>query len=138
MDGSTRHVRQAAAIAIRAGRICLVTSRNGKRWVVPKGCLEPGKSIGETALQEAWEEAGVVGDLDENPLGYYFYEKAGSRYRVTVFLMRVAHVRSDWPERGWRMRRWLSPERALSQVDEFGLRKLIRQVSVSKDAALSH
>ena len=40
-------LQQAAAIPIRLGQVCLITSRNGKRWVVPKGCLEPGKTAGE-------------------------------------------------------------------------------------------
>src|SRR5262245_18842322 len=37
-------VRQADAIPVRAGRVCLVMSSNRKRWVIPKGCIEPGQS----------------------------------------------------------------------------------------------
>ena len=61
MGNAADVVRQAAAVPVEAGRICMVTSRSGKRWVVPKGRLEPGKSAGEIALQEAWEEAGLAG-----------------------------------------------------------------------------
>jgi len=50
-------VRQAAAIPILCGQVCLVSSRSGKRWVIPKGCLEPGKTAAEIALLEAWEAA---------------------------------------------------------------------------------
>src|ERR1700736_677932 len=85
-------IRQAAAIPIRGGQICLVTSRSGKRWVVPKGCIEPGQTAGETALQEAWEEAGLVGSLREQPVGSYQYEKCGIVCHVTVFLMHVTEV----------------------------------------------
>ena len=41
-----------------------ITSRNGKRWVIPKGWIDPGQTAGETALQEAWEEAGLTGALE--------------------------------------------------------------------------
>ena len=70
-------LQQAAAIPVRMGQVCLVTSRSGKRWVIPKGCLEPGKTAGEIALQEAWEEAGIVGVLQPDPVGSYLYDKAG-------------------------------------------------------------
>ena len=55
-----RWIRQAAAIPVRDGLVCLITSSNGRRWVMPKGMMEPGKSTGEIALQEAWEEAGIA------------------------------------------------------------------------------
>jgi 8-oxo-dGTP pyrophosphatase MutT (NUDIX family) len=117
--------------------MCLVTSRNGKRWVIPKGCLEAGKTASEIAAQEAWEEAGLEGSLEEDPLGHYFYEKAGNRYRVSVYLMHVMQVRNDWPERYFRARRWVAPTRALSHVEEFGLRKLIHQISRRRRAELT-
>ena len=41
-----RVIRQAAALPVRDGMVCLVTSRNGKRWVAPKGCMEPGMTAG--------------------------------------------------------------------------------------------
>src|SRR6266446_6909575 len=92
-------IRQAAALALRKGRVCLITSRNGKRSVIPKGWIEPGQTAGETALQEAWEEAGLVGALDREPIGSYLYEKEGRTYHVVVFVMKVTSVAQDWPER---------------------------------------
>jgi 8-oxo-dGTP pyrophosphatase MutT (NUDIX family) len=137
MEGTAQSFSQAAAIAFREGRICLVTSRSRKRWVVPKGCLEDGKTAGEIALQEAWEEAGLVGKLHKRPLGSYSYEKAGQRYRVTVFRMLVLEVKEVWPEKDWRKRSWVRPAKALGQIAERGLRKLIRQASELETAALS-
>ena len=46
----TDWVRQAAVIAMQDGRICLVTSRNGRRWVLPKGLIDLGHTAGEAAL----------------------------------------------------------------------------------------
>jgi 8-oxo-dGTP pyrophosphatase MutT (NUDIX family) len=127
-------IRQAGAIPISDGKVCVVSSRSGKRWVVPKGCLEPGKTAGEIALQEAWEEAGLVGVLLPEPVGSYLYEKAGLTCHVTVFLMRVTDASADWPERQWRQRRWLSFAQAQVQIEDPGLRELIRGAAASSRA----
>jgi 8-oxo-dGTP pyrophosphatase MutT (NUDIX family) len=119
---------QAGVIAVREGQVCLVTSSSGKRWVVPKGCLEPGKTAGEVALQEAWEEAGLVGVLRPDPLGTYHYDKYGRTCVVTTFLLHVTEVVDDWPERGLRERCWLAPARAAERIEEPALRELLRAV----------
>lgn len=121
-------IQQAAAIPLRSGRVCLVTSRSGKRWVVPKGCLEANKSAVQTALQEAWEEAGLAGVVENDPVGSYFYEKSGRTYQVTVFLMQVTRVARDWPEADFRRRIWVEDEEAHRQVEPLGLRELLRNV----------
>jgi 8-oxo-dGTP pyrophosphatase MutT (NUDIX family) len=126
MTAAAGVIRQAAAIPLRDGQICLVTSSSGKRWVIPKGCLEPGKTSGEVALQEAWEEAGLVGVLQAEPIGSYLYEKYDNLYHVTVFSMTVTQVADDWPERTIRQRLWLNPAQALVRVDDRGLRELLR------------
>jgi 8-oxo-dGTP pyrophosphatase MutT (NUDIX family) len=128
-------VRQAAAIPIRDGQVCLVTSRSGKRWVIPKGCLEPGKTAGEIALQEAWEEAGLLGLLSPEPVGSYLYEKFGNNHFVTVFVMQVTDATEDWPEHDLRERVWLDPAQALERIDDKGLQEIIRGV-VAENAEL--
>src|SRR5438128_5122849 len=83
----TEFIRQAAAIPIRDNQVCLITSSNGKRWIIPKGLIDPGHTAGESALQEAWEEAGLVGILSPHPVGSYVYEKWGCTCHVTAFRM---------------------------------------------------
>lgn len=121
-------IRQAAAIPLKEGQVCLVTSSSGRRWVIPKGLIDPGKTAGEIALQEAWEEAGLVGTLLPEPLGSYLYEKYGGIYHVTVFLMQVTEAVNDWPERSLRRRCWLNPTQALTRIEERGLREIVRGV----------
>jgi 8-oxo-dGTP pyrophosphatase MutT (NUDIX family) len=128
---------QAGAIPIRAGRICLVTSRGGKSLVVPKGCLEHGRTAEQIALQEAWEEAGLIGLLDSRPIGSYCYEKAGKPFEVVLFLMDVTTVVKHWPESRWRMRHWLLPADAAERVRETGLRRLIRRALAAEPVAVS-
>jgi 8-oxo-dGTP pyrophosphatase MutT (NUDIX family) len=132
MPISSGVIRQSAAIPLRAGQVCLVTSRSRKRWVIPKGNLEPGTTAGEIALQEAWEEAGLVGVLQPEPIGTYVYDKAGFTCHVTVFVMNVTDVASDWPERGVRERCWLSPGQAMGRLEERTLRELVREVAPVK------
>lgn len=118
--------RQAAAIPVRDGRVCLVTSSSGRRWVIPKGQIDPGHTPGEAALVEAWEEAGLVGALDAEPLGAYIYEKLGRELHVLVYRMIVSEARDEWPERDLRARVWLTPEEAVERIEEPGLRDLVR------------
>ena len=123
---TTTWVSQAGVIPIKQGKVCLVTSSSGKRWVVPKGCLEPGKTTHEIALQEAWEEAGLVGVLQPEPIGSYLYEKFGGTCYVVVFLMQVTEEVDDWPECAQRERVWVTPRQALTRIEDPGLREVIR------------
>jgi 8-oxo-dGTP pyrophosphatase MutT (NUDIX family) len=125
-------IRQAAAIAIKDGEVCLITSSSGKRWVIPKGLIDPGHTAGEAALQEAWEEAGLTGHLRKEPVGSYVYTKYDSVCHVTVFVMMVAEVLDNWPERGRRERVWLTVPDAIERVEEYGLRELLRLVHASE------
>jgi hypothetical protein len=79
-------------------------------------------------LQEAWEEAGLVGVLQKEPVGSYLYEKYGNTYHVTVFIMHVTGAAARWPEVSVRRRSWLRPAKARLRIDQPGLRKLMRQL----------
>jgi 8-oxo-dGTP pyrophosphatase MutT (NUDIX family) len=129
-------IAQAAAIPVASGRICLVNSRSGNGWVIPKGHIDPGQTARETALEEAWEEAGLLGQLERAPVGTYLYEKNGRSYRVTVFLMHVTKAASAWPEDHRRTRRWIYPD----EIEEFihvpGMRRVLGRVSALEAVAL--
>ncbi|MFK4771369.1 NUDIX domain-containing protein [Rhizobium sp. ZW T2_16] len=53
---------------------------------MPKGHIEPGESSHKAAAQEAYEEAGVRGEISQTVVGSFFYSKDSSpnRYRVIV------------------------------------------------------
>jgi len=55
--------------------VLLVTSRETKRWVIPKGNGESGVSPHAAAAIEAEEEAGVRGAVCPTPLGSYRYRR---------------------------------------------------------------
>jgi 8-oxo-dGTP pyrophosphatase MutT (NUDIX family) len=127
-------VQQAAAIPLREGKVCVVSSRSGKRWVVPKGCIEPNRTASQIAVQEAWEEAGLTGILQPHPVGAYVYEKSGRTFAVTVFVMHVTAAAMRWPEVMWRRRLWLSEEEATQRVEPAGLQSLLR-MALSRELA---
>ncbi len=120
---------QSGVIPVRRrnGRteVLLVSSRSGRRWVIPKGVVEEGLSPADSAAKEAWEEAGVRGSVDENALGRYCYGKWGGVCRVEVFLLSVREQSEIWPEQAARHRRWMRPEEAAGLVREKDLADLI-------------
>ena len=123
--------RQAAVIPVADGRVCMVTSSSGRRWVLPKGMIDAGHTAGEAALTEAWEEAGLVGILNAEPVGSYLYDKYGGLCHVTVFLMQVTDEADDWPERLTRQRDWIPIDEALERIREPGLREILETIARS-------
>jgi len=122
-------VQQAAVVPLLKGQVCLVTSRSGKRWVIPKGNLEAGKTAQEIALQEAWEEAGLAGLLQQEPIGSYFYDKDNQTCHVLVFQLNVTDLIEHYPESGMRQRVWLPIAQALGRIEDAGLREILRGVA---------
>lgn len=117
-------------------RILLVTSRENKRWVIPKGNPQKGLSPHAAAALEAEEEAGVRGAVCPVSLGSYRYRKkrqsgASLMIDVDVFPLSVSSEYASWKEQGQRERRWFSLEDAAQAVDEPDLRDLIRSFGQS-------
>lgn len=98
-DFAEDSARQIAALVWRkAGKeseILLITSRISGHWLLPKGWPVEGKSDSESALQEAFEEAGVWGGCDDHPVGSYRYRKmlsGGAAIYCTVDVFAVEAV----------------------------------------------
>lgn len=122
-------------------QVLLVTSRDTGRWVIPKGWPIAGKTIAESALQECWEEAGVVGDLDSAELGAYNYRKRRPRRgdlncTVSVFSIRVDRLEDDFPERDQRRRKWFRPAKAARKVNEPELGSLLNHLAIAPQEIL--
>jgi len=109
-------------------QIMLITSRSGKRWVIPKGIIESDLTSLESAEKEAFEEAGVLGKAHASAIGKYQYKKRGGTCTVEVFLLKVERVLEAWPESQLRQREWLKVKGAIKRVDEKTLKKIIRRL----------
>jgi phosphohistidine phosphatase len=122
------YYRQSAVIPYRQGasglEVLLIKNRKGRRWIVPKGIVEPDLSAAQSAAKEAYEEAGIEGRVAPDPVGAYEYEKWGDTCRVEVYVMEVERQLSSWPE-SFRDREWVSPQRAADRVREPKLKQLI-------------
>lgn len=110
--------------------LLLITSRDTGRWVIPKGWPMDGKSASAAAAREAWEEAGVRGDIHDTPIGSYNYLKGlphGLKVdcRVRVFPLAVGDLSKNFPEKDERRAEWVSCAEAASRVQEPGLKDLI-------------
>lgn len=112
-------------------QILLITSRQTRRWVIPKGGMMKGLPPHAAAAAEAEEEAGVLGAACPTPLGSYRYRKrrgsgASVWVDVDVFPFAVTDELDSWDEQHQRERRWFSLAEAADSVDEDDLRALIR------------
>lgn len=130
--------RQVAALPLRLGvdgslEVLLVTSRETRRWVLPKGNLMKGRSRPEVAALEAEEEAGVEGRIVPRPYAHFDYWKRRTRVfklcRVDVFLLVVTREAGQWKEDGERQRVWVSVRSARDMVLEPGLQTILKTLS---------
>lgn len=86
----------------------------------------PKRSPAEAAAREAFEEAGVEGDIHPDCLGIYRHAKSGGvDCAVAVYPLRVRRTHSRFPEKCQRKRKWMSPKRAAAAVDNAELAGII-------------
>jgi phosphohistidine phosphatase len=130
-DPETIIFKQSAVIPYRKGKdglqVLLITSRGGKKWVVPKGLVEPDMTPADSAGKEAMEEAGISGKIDSKSLGHYSYEKWGGICDVEVFPMLVKTIGDTWLE-DFRKRKWFSIKDAIKLIPQEALIEMIRDL----------
>lgn len=108
----------------------LITSRDTRRWVLPKGNRIKGLKSHEAASHEAYEEAGLVGIACPFAIGTYQYRKnrkdGTSRPAIVdIFPFSVTSQLDSWPEQGERELRWFTLADAAAAVDEPELKTIL-------------
>ena len=108
-------------------QILLVRSRRDKHWVVPKGVVDPGLNLRESAAKEAWEEAGIEGQVSKEAIGTYSYPKWGATCTVSVYPMEVLRQlpQEEWEERH-RGREWVSADDAAEMLQQVELAPMVQ------------
>lgn len=131
---------QVAALCYRTSlrvEILLVTSRETRRWVTPKGWPMKDRADPDAAAREAYEEAGVEGVVAAEPFGAFGYDKTLKRGHskpvlAALYPLKVETEHTDWPERAQRERLWHTIEEAAAAVREDDLADLIRAFGASQ------
>lgn len=111
--------------------VLLVTSRISRKWLLPKGWLINSLGPAGTAEREAYEEAGILGEVSAQPIGSFRYFKVSGRNekrpaQAMVFGLRVTEMLNQWPEAHQRHRAWFSPSDAAEAVSEPTLAAFLR------------
>lgn len=129
---------QVAALCWRKRKgkteVLLITSRDTGRWIVPKGWPMDGLDAPQSALREAWEEAGVRADADQALLiGQFSYDKQladGQEMPVRAILYKVRlrgrEIAKRYPEAHERKRIWVAPRKAAKLVQEPELQEILQ------------
>ena len=146
-------MRQIAALPYRTDantpndpvRVMLITSRETKRWVLPKGNPIRGLLPHQAAAHEAFEEAGLQGIACPSALGSYQYRKkrkngSSLMFGVDVFPFAVTSQADEWPEMEERETRWFTLAESAAAVEEADLSALIlsfREGQKQADSAIN-
>jgi 8-oxo-dGTP pyrophosphatase MutT (NUDIX family) len=89
--------------------------------------LKPPRS----AAREAFEEAGVRGRIGTKSVGVFTYDKPLDEHgiqvncEVKVFPLLVKRQSELWPEIEQRLVQWFEPSKAVSLIQEKGLKTLV-------------
>jgi 8-oxo-dGTP pyrophosphatase MutT (NUDIX family) len=134
--------RQVAALPMRlteAGvpQVLMVTSRETRRWIIPKGWPMKGLKDHQAATIEAAEEAGIQGRTLKSAIGQYTYwRRTKNDFRLTpvsVFLLSVEGRLASWKEKGQRDAKWIDCTDVAAVVQEPELVTLIETIATRPD-----
>ncbi len=126
--------KEIAAFIYRFNRdrlkLMLVNNRKQTRWILPKGQIDENLSDKEVALEEAYEEAGIIGMVDKKfPIKVIYYTSSTGPVELHVYTMQIACMLNKWPEQYFRQRVMVDVDVARLMVRKKALRELITQLS---------
>ena len=127
MVSRSRVIEQAGAIVVRRrkgdARVLLITAkRDAGHWLFPKGHVEDGETLEETAVREAAEEAGVRATI-VGRAGIMTFDYEGESVRVHYFLAETDD--KGKPEKR-RQLAWCSFDEAMEQLTFAETRALLK------------
>jgi 8-oxo-dGTP pyrophosphatase MutT (NUDIX family) len=136
---------QVAAICYRrtadSVEFLLVNTNGGAKWTFPKGAPERSMSHSQAAAREAFEEAGVRGEIEPRHFHLYLYSKGvfwrppGVReFVVKAFLMEVEQT--SHPHEPDRNPTWFLPENARKMLAKGREVKYAKEMQSIVDRAL--
>jgi len=134
-----RTVREVSAGGViyreHKGQFFIALIHVRKRWGLPKGHVEPGERIDETAVREVREETGLLGNI-KRKLGAISYTYRGKSKdgeairiskRVTFFLLHYLEGEVHGHDHEVDEARWFPIHRALGKLVFATERKMVRK-----------
>ena len=125
--------------------VCLISTRGGTRWQLPKGKREAGETLEQTAAREVSEETGLVARvgprLDKIELWYTWTENGESvRHHKLVYFYLLEFLRGSTRDHDDEVHdaRWFPAEEALARLTFPSERRaltLALQILGAEDAA---
>ena len=114
--------------------LCLISTKGGTRWQLPKGHSNEGESEAEAAKREVREETGCEGDVEEDlgEIAFWFFIGAGQQRRrvrksVRFFLLR--YVRGEVTDHDSEVdeARWFAQDAAVRTLTFDSERTIVKQ-----------
>jgi len=110
-------------------KLMLVSNRKATRWILPKGQAERKQLDVEVALDEAYEEAGIIGRVDDSPAEVVHYKSSTGGVDLHVYNLQISNMLDHWPEDFFRQREMVDVEVALLMVRKKALRRGIKKIA---------
>jgi 8-oxo-dGTP pyrophosphatase MutT (NUDIX family) len=115
--------------------VALIATQGGQRWGLPKGLVEEGESLKETALREVREETGLEAEVIERlePIEYwYWWDEDGEkvRYHKKVYYFLMAYQGGDIARHDFEVEevRWFPIDEAIERASYRTEREVLQQV----------
>lgn len=114
-------------------KVVLVTTKPKHKgnWIFPKGQVEIGMTAYDSAAKEAYEEAGVSGNISSQLFDEYEHNKWGGKMRIKTYLLEVTEILDNWPEMRDRNRQIVSLAEAIKLVQSQQKETLQKLISLS-------
>uniref|UniRef100_A0A5B7A7L8 Nudix hydrolase domain-containing protein n=1 Tax=Davidia involucrata TaxID=16924 RepID=A0A5B7A7L8_DAVIN len=125
---------ESGALSEKIVEVLMINSSSGPGLVFPKGGWENDETVEEAAAREAFEEAGVKGDL-MHFLGYYLFKSKTLQddlspeglCKAAMFALLVKEELKSWPEQSTRQRSWLTIPEAIGCCRHSWMREALEE-----------
>ena len=121
----------AGGVVYKGGKWLVCKHSGYHKWGLPKGLIEEGESLEETAVREVEEECGVktkiIGKIPEPEKYVYVFDDVKVFKEVTYFLME--YVSGDVKDHDWEMEEveWLEFDEAVERMDFPGAKDVLKK-----------
>jgi 8-oxo-dGTP diphosphatase len=117
--------------------VCIILvegGREGQRWQLPKGLVDPGEDAAVTAVREVREETGLEAELEEliEKIEYWYVSGTGERrvrFHKFVHLYLLRYLSGDVEDHDHEVieARWVSPDEAVRMLAFDNEKQVVRR-----------